>query len=148
MDNHLEEKEAAAQTQAKAAWNVEECEKVLSALRYVEELVEEKEGRLLKDYETLEYFVSGYVERTEAEVASLKQQLEIMDKRRKYWKRKYVTNSAKWGKTKKDLKEAVDLIKTLISGRVVPYFDSLDDAKIYSSAADFITRMKTQGEKQ
>lgn len=47
-------------------WTAEECERVTKTLRYLQGIAERGEGRQMRDDETLEAFVLGYVRRLEA----------------------------------------------------------------------------------
>ena len=56
----------AAQAQATPTWSPDECARVIATLRYVQGIAERSEGRQMREDETLEAFVLGYVKRLEA----------------------------------------------------------------------------------
>lgn len=47
-------------------WSAEQCAQALRALRYIQGIAERGEGRRMRDDETLEQFLLGYVQRLEA----------------------------------------------------------------------------------
>lgn len=55
-----------AHAQAEPTWTPDECARVLETLRYVQGIAERGEGRQMREDETLEAFVLGYVKRLEA----------------------------------------------------------------------------------
>ena len=55
-----------SQAQAEPTWTPDECARVLETLRYVQGIAERSEGRQMREDETLEAFVLGYVKRLEA----------------------------------------------------------------------------------
>ena len=46
-------------------WSTEECDRVMKTLRYIQGIAERGEGRAMRDDETLEQFVLGYVKKLE-----------------------------------------------------------------------------------
>jgi hypothetical protein len=46
-------------------WSIDECAKVIKTLKYIQGIAERGEGRPMRDNETLEEFVLGYVKRLE-----------------------------------------------------------------------------------
>jgi hypothetical protein len=65
--NRMQALTAAEAQPTERAWTLEECDRVMKTLRYVQGIAERGEGRLMRDDETLEAFVLGYVKRLEAQ---------------------------------------------------------------------------------
>ena len=58
-------RQALAQPEHEPVWSAEECARVLKTLRYIQGIAERGEGRAMRDDETLEQFVLGYVKKLE-----------------------------------------------------------------------------------
>ena len=58
-------RQALAQPEQEPVWSAEECDRVVKTLRYIQGIAERGEGRAMRDDETLEQFVLGYVKKLE-----------------------------------------------------------------------------------
>ena len=54
-----------AKREHEPVWSTEECDRVMKTLRYIQGIAERGEGRAMRDDETLEQFVLGYVKKLE-----------------------------------------------------------------------------------
>ena len=52
--------------QEPSAWTIDECDRVVRTLRYIEGIAARGEGRPMREGETLEQFLLGYVQKLEA----------------------------------------------------------------------------------
>lgn len=64
-------------------WSAEQCAQVLRALRYIQGIAERGEGRPMRDNESLEEFLLGYVQRLERKAPAA--QADLRDAERYRW---------------------------------------------------------------
>ncbi len=65
-------------------WHAEQCAQVLRALRYIQGIAERGEGRPMRDNESLEEFLLGYVQRLERKAPAVQADL-VKDAERYRW---------------------------------------------------------------
>ena len=58
-------RQALAQSEQEPVWSVEDCNRVIKTLLYIQGIAERGEGRAMRSDETLEQFVLGYVKKLE-----------------------------------------------------------------------------------